>query len=55
MPLTSVPADPTEAHALGTVVVLVSQKWIHDMGIFNSRLATCFRKNKVFFSVLETF
>lgn len=53
MPLTSVPADPTEAHALGTVVVLVSQKWIHDMGMFNSRLATCPRNDNIFF-VLET-
>lgn len=40
LPLTSAPIDAAVAIVLGTVAVLVSEMWIQDMGIFNSRLAT---------------
>lgn len=45
LPLTSAPMDAAVAIVLGTVAVLVSQMCIYDMGIFNSRLATCGKRH----------
>lgn len=42
----SVPMDPAVKTALGTVMVLVSDRCMYDEGMFSSRLATCQRQKR---------
>lgn len=53
IPFISVPIDAAVGRVLGTVTVLVSQIWIKEVGIFNSRLATyCGENGKFIFDQL---